>query len=641
MMRVVATAAAGCSRVSAVGAALAVPLCYAPPLDSPFTAPKLALLVLCGGLGLGAEVLAIACAIPRPRWPRPLAIAVAALAATGLASAAAAWWRGPPGAPHALAELGRLAAVVGVTLAAAATAADERGRRNLLDAVHAAAGVVALVGLAQHLGLLPFALPVISVPGSTFGNRNMAGEAMAMAIPFGLAAISAGGRGRGTSAALVCFLALEIVYLAVTRTRGAWLGGLLGTAVFVVLRRPALPRGRRQVVAAVLAVALAGAVAAAALVPGRWTPRDALDGKRYASGARLVLDAVDPASPVVRTRLGLWRRTLAIYRGHPFTGVGLGNFPVSFPHHAEPRATADGVMSPHHVPRRAHNDILERLAETGPAGLAALLGLYAAAGLAALRRVRWRASAPDGDPAPIAATAGAAGSLAALLGCGLFGFPLAMPATALLFALALGMLAGIAVDTGAGAGAGVGEETGAGARAGGGRWTGTGRSIAGLLAAAAIMAGAATVALELLRASYWSARAMSALRAGDATRMMDAWARARRAAEIARVAPDTGGRYFVALRAAQTALRLGRNTEAAEAAAYALGLEPDSPQAWAALGAARLRTGDARGAAAAAERALTFLEDYPEARATLTEARGAGAAIPARSNAGVEPRGGR
>ena len=102
----------------------------------------------------------------------------------------------------------------------------------------------------------------------------------------------------------------------------------------------------------------------------------------------MVRDAVDPSSPVARTRLALWRRTWALYRSHPLAGIGAGNFPVVFPLHAEPNATEDGVLSPTAIPRRAHNDLLERLAETGPFGLAALLALYAALGAAAVRRVR-------------------------------------------------------------------------------------------------------------------------------------------------------------------------------------------------------------------------------------------------------------
>ena len=139
---------------------------------------------------------------------------------------------------------------------------------------------------------------------------------------------------------MVGLLLAQLLYLAATRARGAWIGGALGIVAFVVVRRPALPRAT-----GLLLIPIVVAVLAAALLPGRWRARDAYDTKRFETGSRVVFDAVDPASSVARTRLGLWRRTLAVYREHPLSGVGPGNFPVLFPQHAEPDAAADGVMS--------------------------------------------------------------------------------------------------------------------------------------------------------------------------------------------------------------------------------------------------------------------------------------------------------
>src|SRR5207249_4137645 len=101
-------------------------------------------------------------------------------------------------------------------------------------------------------------------------------------------------------------------------------------AVFYWLRRPAVPRAA---IAGALAFALAAL--AAAIIPGRVIPRDVLDAKRFEPGQHVVSEALDPASPVVRARLGLWRRTLAMYRAHPWAGVGPGNFVVFFPLYAE------------------------------------------------------------------------------------------------------------------------------------------------------------------------------------------------------------------------------------------------------------------------------------------------------------------
>jgi O-antigen ligase len=585
-------------------AAVAIALGYVPILASPFVEPKLAVLVIAGALAAGGYASAVVAGSPRPRWNRSIAGASAAFGLVLLAATATAARQGTVGVPYFVPEIVRLGSMFAIAIGAALTAnAGVGARRRLCEAIHAGAGLVALLGLCQHLRLLPLPLPTISVPGSTFGNRNIAAEAVAMAIPFGLGLVPFGKPAAGTTppgrspplALITLFLVLEIAYLAVARARGAWLGGALGIAVFFALRRPPLSR---PAVAAALAVGALAAVAAA--LPGRWTAHDSLDVKRFEPATRVVHDAVDPTSPVARTRLALWRRTLAIYRSHPLAGIGLGNFPVLFPLYAEPDATTDGVLSPGAVPRRAHNDLLERLAETGPFGLAALLALYAALGAAAIRgagRAR-----RDGRPNDAGGPAACAGSLAAFVGCGLTGFPFAMPATVFLFGVALGLLAVEAAPAPAPP-----PEL---------------RRRAGPLVRAAIAVGFGACAvgwsIHRLETSYWLGRADTALRAGSTPGAGEA---AERALPLLARAAATAPRDFqVSLRASDAAGRAGHPTEAIDDALAALQIEPFSANAWEALGRARLDAGDAPGAVAAADRALVILHDYPGALFTRAQA---------------------
>jgi O-antigen ligase len=594
---------------SAVGYALAVStvavmLGYLPSLSSPFVAPKLTVLLAAGASGL----LGWAAGSWRPHSDRRCdRLIVGASTAFGLlivASATIAAARGAPGAPYATVEILRIGAMFGVAAGAAfAARGDGRNARRLCEAIHASAGLVALIGLAQHLHLSPLPIPAISVPGSTFGNRNVAAEAVAMAIPFGFGLLGFGERaGPAPSPArrrmIALFVLLEIGYLAVARARGAWIGGALGIAVYFALRRPRLSRATLGAVAATAMLAVAGAA-----IPGRWTAHDARDVKRFESASRVVHDAVDPSSPVARTRLALWRRTWALYRSRPLAGIGVGNFPVLFPLYAEPNATEDGVLSPTAVPRRAHNDLLERLAETGPFGLAALLALYAVLGAAAVRRVRGarRAGLPgDGDTA-----AACAGSLAAFVGCGLTGFPFAMPATIYLFGVAVGLLAAEAPPEPA---------TPATATTAVVSGLSVGRLVLPPLAVG-LTAFVAWWSVHSLEASYFVARFDAALRAGDtpsdAARALPFLARADRA---------TPGDFQVALRASAAELEAGHAPRASAAARRALAAEPYSANAWEALARARLAADDAQGAAADADRALGILHDYPGALATRAQA---------------------
>ena len=289
-------------------------------------------MLLAGGLGLAGWLLAWARGEGQPGSPSVRA-ALAAVVLTSALAAVIAAARRPPGAPYALAEIVRLLAMIGMAAAAAQAVRDPQWRRRLFDGVHVGAGIVSLLGLLQHVELLPFALPVISVPGSTFGNRNMAAEAVAMAMPFGCAVlasqglpwrrVSDGARGAGAGTLrpwlMVGLLLAQLLYLAATRARGAWIGGALGIVAFVVVRRPALPRAT-----GLLLIPIVAAVLAAALLPGRWraarrvrheTLRDRLARRARRVRSRVVGGAHPPRAlaadarrlsraPAVRRRTG-------------------------------------------------------------------------------------------------------------------------------------------------------------------------------------------------------------------------------------------------------------------------------------------------------------------------------------------------
>jgi hypothetical protein len=129
-----------------------------------------------------------------------------------------------------------------------------------------------------------------------------------------------------------------------------------------------------------------------------------------------------------------------------------------------------------------------------------------------------------------------------------------------------------------------------------------------------LVAGASIWAWGGLRASYWRGRAERALAARDVKAGAgEAMALLARADE----ARGEGAGFWIGLRAAQAALRLGDGAAAVRAADRALAVEPWSPHAWALRGAGRLAAGDAAGAAEDARRALALYADHPVAQATL------------------------
>jgi O-antigen ligase len=604
-------------------AALVVPLGFLSGLATPFTGPKEAIFEVAGAVGLGALAVAFAAGMrPRSRslalpLPSPagapahrlvLWAALLVLASAGLSALLAAASLAPPRAPEAATVLVHWLALFGVAAGVALASGRESdiqaagprppagqaapgARAQLLWAVTASAAVVSLIGLCQHAELFSLPIPVISTPGSTFGNRNLSGEAIALSLPLGIGALALAGT-RLERRVILGALALEVLYLVATRARGAWLGAAVGVLTVAFLRRREWSRA-----ALLPGLVFAGLALLMALLPARANPRYAGDTKRFARALEVVETSFDPESTAMRTRVGLWRRSLAMLLGEPLIGIGPGNWAVFFPRYAEPGATADGVLSFTLAPRHAHCDLLEHLTETGVLGLGALLALFAAVAQ------RARSALRTAGPETRATVSAAAGALVALLVCGLTGFPLAMPATALLAGVALGLVVGADGDRDRARPDGSAwstSEAAPGMRRG--PWAGR----VGVLAALGLVALAVLDAETRLRASAWLGAAERALHqdrgAAGATRALGDLARADRARP---------GLFQVSLRRAHAEQRLHHSLDAVAACDAALAREPFSPNAWATLAVVQLDGGDPHSARLSAERSIELLGANP------------------------------
>ncbi len=154
--------------------------------------------------------------------------------------------------------------------------------------------------------------------------------------------------------------ALSALGLALTLTRGAWLGFLAGaTALSLVLRR----------------FWVLGAIGGVLLAAFLLLPAGSLEHRLRSLG--------DPSDPTARERLYMWQSGMAIVRDHPLTGVGPGQVKAVFPRYALPEAVKKTTS---HV----HNTPLQIAAERGLLGLAAWLWLWLAffrEGVMLLRRL--------------------------------------------------------------------------------------------------------------------------------------------------------------------------------------------------------------------------------------------------------------
>ena len=172
--------------------------------------------------------------------------------------------------------------------------------------------------------------------------------------------------------------------MALTLTRGAYLGLAVGVVAVLLAARP------RLALLAPFAIALFFVL----------MPLPVRD--RLAS-------ATNPRDVTMNDRVAMWKAGRAMIADHPLTGVGPGRVKPLYPSYRVP-----GFVNP--IPGHLHNNLVMIAAETGIPSLLAYLAFVGAFFLGALRILR---RAPRGDPAR-GVTLGAIGAMAALFAAGMF-----------------------------------------------------------------------------------------------------------------------------------------------------------------------------------------------------------------------------
>ncbi len=232
---------------------------------------------------------------------------------------------------------------------------------------------VAVYGLAQYLGLdpLPWMTDSVSPVLSTMGRSNFLGAYLAMVAPFTLSRFTAGGVS-GQRLRYVLVLALQVVCLLLTMARGAWLGLVAGCAVFLAFL--AFRRKSRGMLVATAITLLVGAVLFAAIdhLPQLGQGRTHVAELSSNSGASLS----DLRDISVKSRLLIWKGTLALMPGRWWLGYGPETFKVVFAAHYPGELVQ--LVGPGLVIDDPHNLILHLLVATGILGAVAYLWVVGA-----------------------------------------------------------------------------------------------------------------------------------------------------------------------------------------------------------------------------------------------------------------------
>lgn len=211
-----------------------------------------------------------------------------------------------------------------------------------------------------------------------------------------------------------------LLMLLFSQSRSGWLGMIAGIMVLLALWQQAaeLPATRRRLVWLLLGIILAGGVLALWIGPEQWQQIIEEPPRQTAVGTLTT----------IRFRLELWTWAVAGIQDFPFSGMGLGSF-----RQAVWRFYPLSIPSSYDI-AHAHNIFLQVALDLGLPGLIAYLGLLLVAAHTGWRTVRR-------DPALRPGVIGLLAGLAALHVYGLTDALAPGSKPALLFWLALGLLA--------------------------------------------------------------------------------------------------------------------------------------------------------------------------------------------------------
>lgn len=339
----------------------------------------LALTALLGGIVALAEggmdaLRGLIAALRRPLAATAVLGVLAAAIATAASTARAYSLYGSP--ERAFGLVTSLSLLVLFAAAANVGRAPDR-RRRLVAALIAGSVPVSVYALTQFAGLEAVAGTAENerVFG-TMANPIFLGAYLMLVAPLTVARLAAAARAAraGSFAGYVVVLAIQLVALALTASRGPQLGLVAG--LLALAFAGAVATGRRNLAGGVLAAA----VAALALLALAATPGGPLRGLAGVPLVGRFAEIGDVGAGSQAVRLRIWDTAAAIAGGASPARLVVGHGPETFRFAALPhgatylggRGQADRIVD------RAHSVPFDALVTTGVLGLVALLGFWAA-----------------------------------------------------------------------------------------------------------------------------------------------------------------------------------------------------------------------------------------------------------------------
>ncbi len=248
-------------------------------------------------------------------------------------------------------------------------------RHTAFNVYTAAATAAAVMGIFQALNGLAHGL---DIRAHATNHPVRFGEIMVIALALTLSRLFSGEEiSPRLKKALYAAAALMISAIALSQTRGAYLGTAMVFVALFILK----PASRRAVLCVVAAAAVLG------LSLSMLNPRLRYKVGSIFMGANSAVTQTQAPDQSIGTRLILWRTGFKIIKDYPVLGAGPANVKKLFPVYCPPPYPENTVWG------SLHNLYIHQTAERGLVGLAALLTLFAAMFITALRAHRAAPSA--------------------------------------------------------------------------------------------------------------------------------------------------------------------------------------------------------------------------------------------------------
>jgi O-antigen ligase/Tfp pilus assembly protein PilF len=313
---------------------------------------------------------------------------------------------------------------------------DERQINRILDILLIVGGLFGIYGIFQYNGI-DFSFWIRNIGRQQvfglFGNVNYFAEYLIVPLPIAVSLFFASRNKFKKILLLIAILAMG-TSLIVTFARGSYLGFGVSLIfmffVFLISRGKKFIKNNKKIfIITLLAIII---ITFLFVIPNPLNKSGTIISKIK---SRISVTQLTQDSSYNR-RIAIWKFTGMMIKDHPLLGSGIGTYKYNtLRYQAEFFAQGENrSLYPHGFADKAHNEYLQLWAELGIIGLGIFIWLmisYFSCGLKILRKIK--------DEYRQGIIIGLMGAVVAVLVDGIFGFPLHLPATIVLFWLTLAL----------------------------------------------------------------------------------------------------------------------------------------------------------------------------------------------------------